>query len=96
MDLRRPSLACARPDQWIDQLIDKPALCPQVQPADDADGSCIVFGAWPCSWDVDFKLAAPKGTTVEGVLRSGKVLELVVTPASRAQFVHVLPCQEVE
>jgi hypothetical protein len=36
-----------------------------LQPADDgANGSSIAFGAWPCSWDVDFKLAAPLNTTV--------------------------------
>ena len=36
-----------------------------LQPADDgAAGSSIAFGAWPCAWDVDFKLAAPLNTTV--------------------------------
>ena len=40
-----------------------------VQPADDGDGSAIVFAAWPCSWDVDFKLAAPYGTTIEAALK---------------------------
>jgi hypothetical protein len=44
-----------------------------LQPADDADGSAIAFGAWPCSWDVDFKLAAPMNTTVEGVFKNGAV-----------------------
>ena len=65
------------------------------QPADDADGSVIMFGAWPCSWDVDFKLAAPMATTVEGVFKDGKVQSLTVTPSSRRPYVHVNACQDV-
>ena len=64
-----------------------------VQPADDGDGSAIVFAAWPCSWDVDFKLAAPLNTTIEGALKGGKVTKMVVTPLERAPFVHVRACQ---
>ena len=64
-----------------------------VQPADDPDGSAIVFAAWPCDWDVDFKLAAPRNTTVVGALRGGRVIKMVVTPESRTPFVHVMPCQ---
>ena len=59
------------------------------------DGSAVLFGAWPCAWDVDFKLAAPMATTVEGVFKDGKVQSLVVTPESRAKYVHVYPCQDV-
>lgn len=64
-----------------------------LQPADDADGSAIAFGAWPCEWDVRFKLAAPHNATVEATFKGGKLLSLVVTPPSRASFVHVQPCQ---
>jgi len=66
-----------------------------VQPADDELGSAIVMAAWPCAWDVDFKLAAPMATTIEGSLKGGKLVSLVVTPAARKQFVHVMPCEEV-
>ena len=66
-----------------------------VQPADDPADSAIVFAAWPCAWDVAFKLAAPHNTTVEAELKGGKLVKLVVTPESRKPFVHVLPCQEV-
>lgn len=67
-----------------------------LQPADDgAAGSSIAFGAWPCSWDVDFKLAAPLNTTVEGVFKGGKVLSLTVTPASRKSSVQIHACQDV-
>jgi hypothetical protein len=66
-----------------------------VQPADDAGGSAVVFGAWPCAWDVSFKLAAPMNTTIEGVLKNGVVQKLIVTPASRTSKVIVRPCQEV-
>jgi hypothetical protein len=64
-----------------------------VQPADDGEGSAIVFAAWPCSWDVDFKLAAPHNTTIEGALKGGKVTKMVVTPLDQAPFVHVHACQ---
>ena len=43
-----------------------------LQPADDgAAGSSIAFGAWPCAWDVDFKLAAPLNTTVSSAAAVG-------------------------
>jgi hypothetical protein len=39
--------------------------------------------AWPEDWDVSFKLAAAKNTTVEGVYRNGRLTSLTVTPKSR-------------
>jgi hypothetical protein len=49
------------------------------------DGDKIVlFPAWPKDWDVEFKLAAPKNTTVEGVYRRGQLESLKITPATRA------------
>lgn len=53
-----------------------------------ADGRRILlFPAWPKDWDVDFKLHAPYQTTVEATLRSGKLVRLKVSPASRAKDV---------
>lgn len=67
-----------------------------LQPADDGvNGSSIAFGAWPCSWDVDFKLAGPLNTTVEGKFKDGKLVALTVTPVSRTSSVLVQPCQHV-
>jgi hypothetical protein len=43
----------------------------------------LLFPAWPKEWDVEFKLRAPYGTTVEGVYKDGKLRSLNVTPASR-------------
>ena len=63
-----------------------------LQPADDEAGSSVLFAAWPCSWDVDFKLAAPMATTVEGVMKGGKLLTLTVTPAAHRSLIHVLNC----
>lgn len=54
------------------------------------DDKLHVLPAWPRDWDVDFKLHAPRQTTVECTLRGGKIERLVVTPASRAADV-VLP-----
>ena len=47
----------------------------------------FLFPAWPKEWDVDFKLHAPRQTTVEGVLRGGKLTALKVTPESRTKDV---------
>jgi len=48
------------------------------------DGEKIyLFPAWPKSWDVHFKLHAPYQTTVEGVLKNGKMESLKVMPQSR-------------
>ncbi len=55
------------------------------------DGSKILlFSAWPKDWDVEFKLHAPGKTTVEGVLRNGKLETLTVTPAERRRDVTVM------
>ncbi len=47
----------------------------------------ILFPAWPKNWDVHFKLYAPYNTTVEGILKNGKVKMLKVMPESRAKDV---------
>ena len=44
-----------------------------------------LFPAWPADWDVDFKLHAPRQTTVEASLRGGKLTNLKVTPEARAK-----------
>jgi len=41
-------------------------------------------------WDVDFKLHAPKRTTVEARVRSGKVVELRVEPSDREEDVVIM------
>ena len=43
----------------------------------------LVLPAWPKDWNVSFKLHAPKGTTIEGVYRDGKLEPLKVVPESR-------------
>lgn len=57
-----------------------------------ADPTIVLFAAWPCSLDVDFKLAAPLATTVEVSYAGGKLVSLVVTPASRASAVKWANC----
>ncbi|MHC4199377.1 MAG: DUF5703 domain-containing protein [Planctomycetota bacterium] len=55
------------------------------------DGRKIyVAPAWPDGWNVDFKLHAPYGTTVEGSVRAGKVVDLKVDPVSRRADVVVM------
>jgi hypothetical protein len=61
-------------------------------PADDAVGSALLLPAWPCEWDVQFKLAAPNQAVVTGSLKSG-VLTWSVEPANRKAFVTAAPCQ---
>jgi hypothetical protein len=48
----------------------------------------LLLPAWPLEWDVDFKLHAPKNTTVECKVRDGRIEKLVVTPASRHEDVE--------
>ena len=49
-----------------------------------ADGSTIrLLPAWPPGWDAEFKLHAPGRTTIEGKVRNGRVVELIVTPVGR-------------
>jgi hypothetical protein len=50
----------------------------------------LLFPTWPKAWDVDFKLHAPYGTTVEAELRDGKVVRLKVTPEERAKDLKVM------
>ena len=53
-----------------------------------SDGRKIyVLPAWPKNWNVSFKLHAPYNTTVEGVVKAGKLENLIVTPASRTNDV---------
>ena len=48
------------------------------------DGDKIfLLPAWPKDWNCDFKLHAPKNTTVEGRVVNGELKDLVVTPAAR-------------
>ena len=44
----------------------------------------LLLPAWPKEWDTTFKLKAPRNTTIEGVVKNGKLIELVVTPSSRS------------
>lgn len=48
-----------------------------------------LFPSWPKDWDVDFKLHAPGNTTVEGILKDGKLIRLKVMPESRQKDVVV-------
>jgi hypothetical protein len=53
-----------------------------------ADGNKLyVLPAWPKNWNVSFKLHAPANTTVEGVVKAGKLEKLIVTPATRTKDV---------
>ena len=54
------------------------------------DEKIYLFPAWPRTWDVSFKLHAPYNTTVEGVLKNGKVDVLKVTPASRQKDIVMM------
>ena len=57
------------------------------------DNKILLTPAWPKEWDARFKLHAPNNTTVEGVIKDGKVSKLEVTPESRRKDVVILPMQ---
>jgi hypothetical protein len=50
----------------------------------------LLLPAWPVAWDVNFKLHAPKNTTVECAVRDGKIVMLEVLPASRRKDVEFI------
>jgi len=50
----------------------------------------MLFPAWPKEWDTHFKLHAPYQTTVEAVLRNGKVEVLKVNPESRRKDIVIM------
>ncbi len=54
------------------------------------DKKIYLFPAWPKEWDVSFKLHAPYQTTVEGVLKDGKVVSLKVVPESRRGDIEIM------
>ncbi len=43
----------------------------------------LLLPAWPAEWDVDFKMHAPRETTVEARVESGRMTLLKVTPEQR-------------
>ena len=48
------------------------------------DGNKIyLFPAWPKNWNVDFKIFAPKNTTIEATIKNGEITRLEVTPDIR-------------
>lgn len=49
----------------------------------------FVLPAWPADWNVNFKLRAPRQTTVEGVVENGVLTSLTVTPPSRRDDVVI-------
>lgn len=51
------------------------------------DQKIYIFPAWPKAWDVHFKLHAPYNTTVEAIVKNGKVQLLKVLPAERMKDV---------
>jgi hypothetical protein len=54
----------------------------------EADGKIILFPAWPADQDVHFRLHASGNTTVEATLKSGKVVDMKVTPAEREKDIY--------
>lgn len=65
-----------------------------IQSLDDADETIAILPAWPCRWDVQFKVHGPKQTVITGELLHGALVgELQVTPESRRKDVKVMACQ---
>jgi hypothetical protein len=53
------------------------------------DNRIYLFPAWPKEWDVHFKLHAPQQTTVEAILKDGKIVSLEVLPVERKKDIIV-------
>ena len=63
-----------------------------LQQDDTAAHGLRLLPAWPCSWDVDFKVHGALNTTITGSLVNG-TLSYTVSPLSRAKDVSAAPCQ---
>ena len=65
-----------------------------IQSGDDGfDATTVVLlPAWPCAWDVSFKLWGPLATSVDVVYAGGKLVSLVVDPPARATAVRFANC----
>ena len=61
-------------------------------PADDEAQSVVLLPAWPCEWDVSFKVHAPQQTTISGQLVAGE-LSFSVDPVERKAYVTAMECQ---
>ena len=53
----------------------------------------VLLPAWPKEWQADFKLHAPKNTTIEGRVENGEIRDLKVTPESRRKDVEIRAAQ---
>ncbi|MFI3321032.1 MAG: DUF5703 domain-containing protein [Rikenellaceae bacterium] len=53
------------------------------------DDKIVLTPTWPDDWDCEFKLFAPKNTTISGRVVGGKVHDLVVIPSERAKDVVI-------
>ena len=65
-----------------------------VAPLDDALQRVILFPAWPADWDVEFRLHAPRNTTIEAACINGTLTKLVVEPSPRRVDVIVRNCRQ--
>lgn len=54
------------------------------------DEKILLFPAWPKDWDVHFKLHAPDNTTVEGELKDGQLVRLLVSPEERRSDIQFM------
>ena len=62
-------------------------LAVQAMLVQEIDGTIQVLPAWPKEWNVDFKLHAPRNTTVEGIFRDGQWEHLDMTPSPKSMKV---------
>lgn len=51
------------------------------------DDKIVLLPSWPDSWNADFRIHAPKNTTVEASFREGEVKKLITVPVSRKRDV---------
>ena len=54
------------------------------------DEKIYLLPAWPKDWNADIKLNAPGNTTIQAVIKAGKVTKLTVHPKARRKDVIVL------
>lgn len=88
-----PEYGCQAPQADYYAIMENAVQYMLIQRVDDLDDSVLLLPTWPCDWDVDFSLHAPRGTTIVGSLKNGQ-LEYKVTPQERGAFVKAAQCQQ--
>jgi len=62
---------------------------------DDVAPVAVLFPTWPCQWNVNARIHAPRGTVIMVTLEHGEVTALDVSPPAMADRIIIRKCQRL-